>query len=116
MNRPRTSAALAALGILTAAASLTSPAVASAGQPSGDRLQENVYYSLSELSTPWGTAKVYRRITRAAEEVCPGFDSNDDHAVAASKECQRHAIERAIAHVGSERLAALDAQVAPYRG
>lgn len=108
-SRPRSFAALAALGALTAAAALASPAVASAGQPTANGLQTNVYYDLRDLSTEQGTRALYRRIVSAAREVCPGYDSSDADVVATSKECQRQAVARAIGRIGSARLAAVDA-------
>lgn len=115
-RRLRAFTALAALGVLTGVASLASPAVAAAGQPSAAGLQTNVYYDLRDLSTERGTREIYLRIVRAARRVCPGYDSKYEDAVSASKECQRQAITRAIAQIGNERLAALDAQVSRYAG
>ena len=115
-RRPRRFALAAALGVLTTAAWLATPAVASAGQPSAAGLQTNVYYDLRDLSTERGVRALYRRILSAAQDVCPGYDSDSEQAVAASKECQQQAIARAIAQIGNERLAALDAVTAPYRG
>jgi UrcA family protein len=109
--RPRTLAALAALGVLTTAALLAAPAVASASQPAAAGLQTNVYYDLRDLSTERGTRAVYRRIVSAAQEVCPGYDSLSRSAVAASEECQRRAIARAVGEIGNARLAAIDARV-----
>jgi UrcA family protein len=115
--RPRPHAfVLAALGALTAAASLASPAVAWAAEPSAGGLQTNVYYDLQQLSTERGTREVYRRIASAARDVCPGYDSNDEDAVAASKVCQRQAIARAIAQIGNARLAAIDARLHAWQG
>ena len=108
--RPRT-LALAGLGVLAASALFTSPGVASADQWSA-RPQTNVHYTLQELSTDEGTRAVYRRIRRAAERVCPAYDSLDLEAFAVSKECQRQAIARAVAHIGNARLAAIDARAA----
>jgi|SRR5579872_4566299 len=108
--RPR-ALAVAALGILSAAALLTSPEVASAGQPPADGMQTNVYYTLRDLATEQGTRKLYRRIVMAAQEVCPGYDSRWPQPVAASKECQRVAIAGAIASIGDARLAAIDARM-----
>lgn len=116
MNRSHTFATLTALGVLAAAGSLAVPAVASAGQPSAAALHANVYYNLHELSTERGTHALYLRIVRAAAEVCPGGDSQYADVVAASQECRQRAIAHAITQIGNERLAALDAQIAPYRG
>lgn len=102
--------ALAALGVLTAAAWLAAPAVATAAQPAANGLQTNVYYDSRDLATERGTRALYRRILNAAQDVCPGNDSSDASVVAASKACQRVAVARAIGQIGNTQLAALDAQ------
>jgi UrcA family protein len=109
-SRPRTFTAFAALGVLTMAALLAAPAVASAGEPAADGLQQNVYYDLRDLSTQRGIHALYLRIESAAQDVCPGYDSISPEVIAASKECQRRAIARAIGQIGSARLAAVDAR------
>jgi UrcA family protein len=113
---PRTFTALAALGMLTTAALLASPTVASAGQPSTGGLQTPVYYNLSDLSTDQGLRRLYRRIETAAQEVCPGYDSADLHVVDLSQECQQQAIARAVAQIGNARLAAIHARTTMRRG
>lgn len=114
-SRPRavTAAAFAALGALAVAAVLASPR-ASASQPA-DGLQTSVYYTWHDLSTEKGTRALYQRIVRAAEEVCPGSDSMSLTTVAASRECERAAIARAIGQIGNSRLAAIDAQAVAAR-
>ena len=116
-SRPRVlSATLIALGALTAAVALVSPAVSSASELEADGLQTNVYYTQSDLATARGTQALYRRIEQAAEDVCPMSSSLLPTAAAASKECQRQAIARAIGEIGSSRLAAIDAQTVAQRG
>jgi len=115
-SRPRAlTATLTALGVLAMATVLGSPTVASADQAAveqalADGLQTNVYYTSRDLSTEQGTRALYRRIVRAAREVCPGDDSRWPREVAASNQCQRQAIARAIGKIGSARLAAIDAR------
>jgi UrcA family protein len=112
-HRPRAFiAALAALGVLGAAA-LASPTVASADTGG---FETNVYFNAHDLSSAQGTRALYRRIVNAAREVCPGYDSLYPNVVAASNECQRAAIARAIGQIGSARLAAVDAQAVARRG
>jgi UrcA family protein len=113
-HRPRAFiAALAALGVLGTAA-LTSSAVASAED--GDGFQTNVYYNAYDLTTAQGTRALYRRIVHAAAEVCPGSDSLSTDVANRSKDCQRTAIARAVAQIGSTQLAALDAKAVARRG
>jgi len=106
-SRPRTLAALAALGALTTSALLAPAGVASATQPSVGVLQTTVYYSYQDLATDQGTHALYDRITSAARAVCPGYDSRDLAAVADSRQCQRAAVARAVHQIGNGRLAAV---------
>lgn len=102
-DRPRALLTLTALGALATAALLASPTVASAAQPE----ETAVYYNLSDLATDQGARKVNQRIVDAAEAVCPPEDTMSSSAAAASRDCQRQAIARALAQIGSARLAAL---------
>lgn len=116
-TRPRAlTAAFAALGVLATATLVASSSVASAAPRSADGLQTNVYYSLRDLSTERGARALYRRITSAAQAVCPGYDSLSPTVVAASQECQRQAIARAIGQIGNARLAAIDAGASSWQG
>ena len=115
-RRRALSAPLTALGVLAAALALVSPTVGSATEMDADGLQTNVYYTQLDLATTQGSRALYRRLENAAEEVCPVGNSLLPGAVAASKECQRQAIARAIGQIGSSRLAAIDAQTVAKRG
>ena len=107
-SRPRALAALAALSALTTAALLALPSVASAAQPRADAPpQMTVQYSFEELTTDAGTREVYARIKRAAAAVCPSYDPLDLDMAAASQECQRQAMARAVGRIGNARLAAV---------
>jgi UrcA family protein len=109
IRRPRILATLATLGALGAfmtAATLAAPSVASAARAP----QMTVYYNQLDLSTDPGTRALYRRIVNAAETVCPSENSLILSEVAASKTCQQEAIARAVARIGSARLAALQAR------
>lgn len=116
-SRVRT-ATLTVLGALTAAAALLAPAIGSADEQaaSADGMQTNVYYTQRDLTTEQGTRALYRRLERAAEEVCPMPSSLLPKAAAETQECQRQAIARAIGEIGSSRLAAVDAQAVARRG
>jgi UrcA family protein len=106
----------AGLGVLTIAALLASPTRASANGPLDDGLQTKVNYSRQDLATARGARALYRRIARAAEDVCPGYDSRALDPMAASEECQREAIARAIGQIGSSRLSAINAQAVARHG
>jgi UrcA family protein len=116
-SRPRVlSATLTVLGVLTGAAALASPAIGSASEQAADGMQTTVFYTQSDLATAQGTRALYYRIERAAQDVCPVSDSRSLAAAAASKECQRQAIARAIGQIGSSRLADVEAQAVAKRG
>jgi UrcA family protein len=114
--RPRALATLAAATALTTAALLGLPNVASAAQPRADVApQTAVQYSFSELATDEGTRAVYARIKRAAAAVCPSYDLLDLDMAAASQECQRQAMARAVSQIGNARLAAVYKTHSPKR-
>ncbi|HEX8755831.1 MAG TPA: UrcA family protein [Steroidobacteraceae bacterium] len=113
--RPRTLSALA-LGALTTAALLGSPAIAATAQPAAEAPQTIVYYSSRDLASDQGTRALYERIVSAARTVCPESDSRDLAAFAASRECQREAVSRAIHQIGSARLAAVYSGSVPKHG
>jgi UrcA family protein len=105
-----------AFAALTAMASLTPPAVASAAQPATEPTQTTLYYSLRDLSTDQGTRALYQRIVTAARTVCPGYDSADLAAFAYSRQCGQQALARAVRQIGNARLAAVYSQKLPKRG
>jgi UrcA family protein len=116
---PRALAALAAPAaavVLAAAAFLGSPTPATAAQPAAAVPRATLYYSPHDLATDRGTRALYARIVAAAQSVCPGWDSRDLGAVAASRECQRDAVARAIGQIGNARLAAAHAHAIARHG
>lgn len=115
-SRPRTVAAIAAVGALVTAALLASPSVASAAEPASSAPQMTVHYSFGELATDEGTRALYQRITRAAAQVCPAYDPRDLATASFAEDCQRHAVARAIKQVGNARLAAVYARAHARRG
>jgi UrcA family protein len=67
----------------------------------------NVRYDDIELNTELGNTVLYRRIVSAAVRVCGSPDIRDLDAMAATKNCQRTAVERAVESMHNQRLAAL---------
>ncbi len=98
--------------IALAAGLLAAAAVASAQEPPST----HVRYTRAEIQSPDGARVVYARIRAAAREVCGPADTRDLTAWSASRSCQEHAIEQAVASVHSERLAALYRHSAPPHG
>lgn len=113
--RPRTLTALATCALATAAV-LGSPAIGAAAQPAAGVPQTTVYYSFRDLASDPGTHALYERIVSAARTVCPGSGSRDLGEFAASRECQREAVSRAIHQIGSSRLAAVYSHKAARHG
>jgi len=114
-RRPALTTLAAVIG-LTTAALLGTPTLATAAQPAADVPQTTLYYSLRDLASHQGTQALYARIVAAAQSVCPGWDSRDLGEVAASRQCQRQAVARAIGQIGDARLASVHAHALARRG
>jgi UrcA family protein len=82
-------------------APLVSAADAQAGAP-----QEVVRIGDLNLGDSRGVAAAYNRLQWAAQRVCPGTDSLDYWVRESAAPCVVQAISRAIASIGSQRLAA----------
>jgi len=81
---------------------------AGAASVDGDGLSVVVKYSEQSLATDEGVLALYRRITYAAQRVCP--DTSRDLARQVKVEqCRNEAVARAIRQVDNSRLAALHA-------
>lgn len=103
-SRPFSLATLAVVGAVATVAMLASPRSASAAQLYGTT---TVYYQSSDLAADHETRALYRRIAKAAAMVCPREDSLRPLETAVSRECQRQAMEGAVAKIGNPRLTAI---------
>jgi UrcA family protein len=74
----------------------------------GDVPEIVVHYSNDALATDSGTRTLYRRLERAAEQVCP-MVSNTRIVSERVLECRREALTAAVNKIHNERLAALHA-------
>jgi UrcA family protein len=84
--------------------------VASAANPATDDVPKVVVkYSAQSLATDEGVHALYRRITKAAEQVCPEASIRALSAMAQVQQCRNEAIARAIRQIDNSRLAALHA-------
>jgi UrcA family protein len=97
---------LACLVVFAASAVTTTSFAAS---PSDEAPSVRVRYDDLNLSTAQGTNALYRRIVRAARDVCPDPYSRDLDVRAASDRCQAAAIAKAVRDVNSPQLAAVHA-------
>lgn len=66
-----------------------------------------VKYSDLDVATPTGAAKLYRRISSAAQRVCPDAVSGRLEDKMATWSCRRQAVNRAIESVNSPEVAGL---------
>jgi UrcA family protein len=105
----------AALAVVVAATGMLVN-VALAAEPKGPFAVPElaVKYGDLDLTSPQGVQVLHRRLTAAAERVCPRTDgriSAPDKA--AARECRKQAVERAVQEIGSPELAALHAATTP---
>lgn len=86
--------------------------LAHAGSPqttSGDIPRLAVSYSDLDLSSEKDVMTLYKRISRAAEEVCPEPSRHSMRITEISRKCVAAAISRAVHEVNSPQLARLEA-------
>ena len=81
--------------------------VAQAATPAGEVPKVIVSYSDLDLSTTEGARTLYKRISIAAQEVCPFQDTVELSRKAKNHACREAAIERAVSSVNSTQLAAV---------
>jgi UrcA family protein len=68
-----------------------------------------VRYHADMLATDSGARALYRRLTQAAEQVCPRQSSNTRLPNAAITKCRQEALAAAVNKIHNQRLAAVDA-------
>lgn len=95
--------ALLTLGSLTAALSFGAVNAATPDNPPS----VVVKYSDQDLNTASGVNEVYRRIVRAAKQVCPEMSFQDLSLQKRILECRDQAVSRAIRQIDNAQLAAL---------
>jgi UrcA family protein len=100
-NRNKTGRIAMLIGCLLAG----SLGVAQAATPADEVPKVVVSYSDLDLSTTEGARTLYRRISIAAQEVCPFQDALDLSRRAKNHACREAAIERAVSSVNNAQLA-----------
>ena len=103
---PRAKFGLLLLGSL---AGIMAAGGASAARLDSDVPSVVVKYSEQSLTTDEGVSALYRRITRAAEQVCPDPSIRSLSLRAQVEQCRNEAIARAVGQIDNSRLAALHA-------
>lgn len=91
------------LGSLTAALSFGAVNAATPDSPPS----VVVKYSDQDLATASGVNEVYRRIVRAAKQVCPDYSIRYLSLQQKTAECRDQAVSRAIQQIDNSQLAAL---------
>jgi UrcA family protein len=102
-NRNKTGRVAMLVGCLLAG----SLGVTQAATPAGEVPKIVVSYSDLDLSTTAGARTLYRRISFAAQQVCPFQDEVELSRRAKNHACREEAIERAVRSVNSAQLAAV---------
>jgi len=102
-GRLRKSAAFLGFVLLNTAAFATHARASAPDAAKTVRLQ----YSRAELSQPGGAERVYRRIQRAAHEVCDSSDVRDLALNFHSESCFERAVDNAVAAIDATPLTAL---------
>lgn len=83
--------------------------LAAAQAPAAVRDDVAVNYADLDISTTAGAEKLYERIRRAAEQVCPRVDFMDIQRHAVAVRCQNEAVAHAVNSIASPQLAAVHA-------
>jgi len=100
----------ALLALVAAAGMLVSTALTAESKGAFAVPQLKVNYGDLDLGTEQGVRALHRRLTAAAERVCPRTDgrvSAQDRA--AAHECRKQALDGAVDQIGNADLAALHA-------
>jgi UrcA family protein len=90
-------------------------AVAGAAGAGTDGFETVVHYNNDSLATDSGARALYRRLERAAEQVCP-MASNTRLVSERVLQCRREALTAAVNKIHNQRLAALHAAANPKSG
>jgi UrcA family protein len=80
---------------------------AGAATPASDVPSVVVKYSEQSLATDSGVNELYRRIVRAANQVCPDASGRGLAARLQADSCRSEAVARAVRQIDNSRLAAL---------
>lgn len=102
------------LALATACAALAVSTMSVAAPATTQVPSVKVRYDDLNLATSAGVSTLYKRIARAARNVCPDAYSRDLTMVAASEQCQAEAIARAVNEVNNPQLASLYAARFPH--
>jgi UrcA family protein len=112
-RRTRSAFALSALTFgLVGAASI---GASEAATDDRDVLKTTVRYAPSELATDSGAQALYRRLTMAADHVCPNFPSSSKFVSVEVRRCREHAVRQAVLQIDNPRLTGVLAAMTPVQ-
>jgi UrcA family protein len=97
------------LALAGACAALSLSTVSFATPPSDATPSVAVRFDDLNLATSAGVETLYRRISHAAQSVCPVGDIRDLALISASERCQAQAVSRAVNELHNPKLAVLHA-------
>ncbi len=95
------------VSIIAGIAGLMVLAVAAAKAPAAELGDVTVRYADLDVGTAKGAERLYARIKSAAQQVCPGEESQDLSRHMASLRCQKIVVAHSVAAVRSPQLAAV---------
>lgn len=111
VSRPKITLMMLMCGIVSAAC----VGAVSAATTEDDAMSVTVHYNAQSLDTDSGARSVYRKLVKAAVEVCPQDDSA--HFISSAvRQCREESVARAVYKIHNERLAAVYAANAKSSG
>jgi UrcA family protein len=103
VSKPKITLAMLMCGVVSAAC----VGAASAATPDEDTRTVAVHYDPQYVSTPEGAQLLYRKLVRAAADVCPA-DSGSPHLMSrAVRECREQSVARAVFKINAPSLVAV---------
>jgi len=103
VSRPTVTVLMLLCGVVGAAAA----GAVSAATVQDEVPQLVVRYSADSLATDSGARALYRRLVKAAEQVCPDVSSGSRLVSAEIRHCREQSIARAVHQINSPRLGAV---------
>ena len=101
--RPKITLAMILCSVVGAA----SVGAVSAATPDDESLSISVKYDPQTLSTQDGASALYRRLVRAAEEVCPATPDSPHVLSPSVRECRAQSVARAVFKINNPSLVAV---------
>jgi UrcA family protein len=101
--RPKITLAMVLCGVIGAAG----VGAVSAATPDEESLSVAVKYDPQAISTQDGARALYRKLVRAAEEVCPATSASPHFLTPSVVECRKQSVARAVFKINNPSLVAV---------